>query len=264
MRGSFRLGMIQGMRSLWRAAAVAFFAIACLAIFWRFFVSGSAAAPFAMTDVPGHVSYTLIALSYWLTDIYWLRVIAVVGLFFEILYFRFSGGNMSAGIGWDVVFILINLYQIYRLVAERRMLARVRDLHLLKQGVFAGLEDRQLARLIPAGKWKNYEPGSVLAREGERVRELVLVCEGEVEVEVQGQSIAHINGGSFVGEMAFATGHAASATVTATRPVRAFVFEMDSLREAAASDESVASVLHTVVGRDLAAKLRSGNQSVFD
>ena len=252
------------MRSLWKTAAVALFAVACLVIFWRVFAGGSAAGPFVLTDLPGHVSYTLIALSYWLTDIYWLRVTAVIGLFFEILYFRFSGGNMSAGIGWDVVFILINLYQIYRLVAERRMLSRVQDLHLLKQGVFAGLEDGQLARLIPVGRWKNYEAGAVLTREGERVLELVLICEGEAEVELQGQSVARIAGGSFVGEMAFATGHAASATVTAARPVRAFVFGMDELREAVVSDESVASALHTVVGRDLAAKLRSGNRLAVD
>jgi hypothetical protein len=253
--------MMKVMRSRW---VVAVFVLGVLAaVFWRDISAAFATGPFAWADLPGHVSYTLIALSYWLTDIYWLRVTAVIGLFFEILYFRFSGGNMHTGIGWDVVFILINLYQIYRLVAERRMLSRVHDLHLLKQGVFAGLDDGQLARLIPAGKWKNYEAGAVLAREGTQVGELALICEGEAEVEVQAQSVARIAGGSFVGEMAFATGHAASATVTAARPVRAFVFGMDELREAVASDESVASALHTVVGRDLAAKLRSGNQSAL-
>jgi hypothetical protein len=36
------------------------------------------------SDVPGHVSYVLIALSYWMTNVFWLRVIAVVGLVFEI------------------------------------------------------------------------------------------------------------------------------------------------------------------------------------
>src|SRR5262249_59576195 len=40
------------------------------------------------SDVPGNVSYVLIALSYWMTNVFWLRVIAVVGLVFEILYFQ--------------------------------------------------------------------------------------------------------------------------------------------------------------------------------
>ena len=37
------------------------------------------------SDVPVHVSYVLIALSYWMTNVFWLRVIAVVGVVFEIL-----------------------------------------------------------------------------------------------------------------------------------------------------------------------------------
>lgn len=236
-----------------------FLSVICIAVFLLGLVPTPDSLPFAWADFPGHVSYTLIAVSYWLTDIYWLRVTAVIGLFFEIIYFRFSGGNMHAGIGWDVIFILINLYQIYRLVAERRMLARVQDLHLLKQGVFSGLEDGQLARLIPSGSWKNFEPGSVLVREGEKVQQLVLVCAGEADVAVRGESVARIAGGSFVGEMAFATGHPASATVTAARSLRAFVFEMEGLRRLVGEDESVASALHTVIGRDLAAKLRRRN-----
>jgi hypothetical protein len=45
------------------------------------------------SDVPGHVSYVLIALSYWMTNVFWVRVIAVVGLVFEILYNRCDGSN---------------------------------------------------------------------------------------------------------------------------------------------------------------------------
>jgi len=253
--------MKHAVTTRWKIAALVLVAAALAALFWPRLVAGFGGVPFAWTDFPGHVSYTLIAISYWLTDIYWLRVTAVVGLFFEIIYFRVSGGNMHAGIGWDVVFILINLYQLYRLVAEKRMLARMQDVHLLKQGVFAGLEDGQLARLIPSGKWKNLEAGSVLTRQGEPVSELALICQGEADVEVSGESVARIAGGSFVGEMAFATGHPASATVTAARPVRAFVFEMDALRKLVESDESVASALHNVVGRDLAAKLRTRNDA---
>jgi len=57
------------------------------------------------SDVPGHVSYVLIALSYWMTNVFWLRIIAVIGLFFEMLYFRMSGGDMHTGIGWDIILL---------------------------------------------------------------------------------------------------------------------------------------------------------------
>src|SRR5262245_15468514 len=71
---------------------------------------------------PGHVSYLLIAISYWLTNMFWLRVVAVLGLSLEIVYFCLSGGDLRAGIGWDLIFICINLYQVYRLAKDRMSL----------------------------------------------------------------------------------------------------------------------------------------------
>jgi len=49
---------------------------------------------FSLNNFPGHLSYVLIAISYWLTDMFWLRLVAVVGLSFKILYFSFSGGDL--------------------------------------------------------------------------------------------------------------------------------------------------------------------------
>ena len=38
---------------------------------------------FSLNNWFGHFSYLLIAISYWLTDIFWLRVVAVIGLSLE-------------------------------------------------------------------------------------------------------------------------------------------------------------------------------------
>jgi hypothetical protein len=212
-------------------------------------------------DVPGHISYVLIAISYWLTNIYWLRVTAVIGLTFEIVYFRFSGGDLGAGIGWDLVFIAINLYQIYWLVAERRKLKTMEHAHLLRQGVFAGFSDAQLARLVGAGNWRELEPGTVLTELGKPVPELVLICDGQAIVDVQGSTVAHLRGGAFVGEMAFVSGNPASATVIIEQPTRAFVFDMARLRKLVDGDDLVAVAIHRVIGRDLAAKLKKRDES---
>ena len=216
---------------------------------------------FAWSDLPGHASYMLIAVSYYLTNIYWLRVTAVMGLSLEIVYFRLSGGDMGAGIGWDVVFILINLWQIYWLVDERRKLARIKDAHLLRQGVFAGFNDAQIARLVSSGTWRDLGEGVVLTRAGEPVRELTLLCDGAATVDVTGHVVARLSNGAFVGEMAFVTGNPASATVTVERPTRAFVFDMEKLRKLVEGDETVATAIHRVVGRDLAVKLRLLNET---
>src|SRR5262249_521604 len=141
---------------------------------------------------PGHVSYVLIALSYWMTNVFWLRVIAVIGLVFEIVYFRMSGGDMHTGIGWDIIFIVINLYQIFRLIVDQGRLRYMKELHLLSQGAFASLSREQLAQIVKIGGWRTLEPGAEVTREGEPVKELVLICDGQMVVESQGRTITHL------------------------------------------------------------------------
>jgi hypothetical protein len=216
--------------------------------------------PFVWADIPGHIAFALIAVSYYLTNIYWLRVTAVFGLSLEIVYFSLAGGAMHAGIAWDVVFIAINSYQIYWLARERNKLHQVEDAHLLRRGVFAGFSDAQLARLVTSGSWKNLDPGTSLTSQGEQVQELVLLCNGNAVVKVDDVIVAQLSDGAFVGEMAFVTGNPASASVVVEQPTRAFVFNMERLRKLVHADDSVAVAIHSVVGRDLAAKLKLQNE----
>ncbi len=211
-------------------------------------------------DIPGHVSYVLIAISYWMTNVFWLRVIAVVGLVFEILYFRMSGGAMHTGIGWDIVFIAINLFQIYRLVADQRRLRYMKELHLLSQGAFADLTREQLAQLVKAGSWRTLEQGTQITREGEPVTELVLICDGQVVVEAQGRTIAHLHGGSWLANWHLcqairrrrqSLSSARRALLFSTWKGCASLFELMTL---------LASAIDRVVGRDLAAKLTAGTK----
>ena len=210
-------------------------------------------------DAVGHISYVLIALSYYLTSIYWLRVTAVAGLLFEIIYFQASGGALHTGIAWDIVFILINLQQIYRLRAEGQQLKRMADAQLLRQGVLSSLKPAQLARLVTVGDWRSLEAGWVITTQGELVTELVLICEGQALVEVNGVQVARLSSGTFVGEMALVSGHLASATVRVSATLRACFFDLEKLRQFLFADESVAIALHQVLGRDLVQKLNLRN-----
>ena len=81
--------------------------------------------------------------------------------------FSDSGGSLHTGIAWDIVFILINLQQIYRLRAEDQQLKQMADAQLLPQGVLSSLKPVLLARLVTADYWCRLEPGWVLATSGE-------------------------------------------------------------------------------------------------
>ena len=213
-------------------------------------------------DIPGHISYILIAISYWLTNIFWLRVTAVVGLSMEILYFRLSGGDLSTGIGWDLVFIAINIYQLYWLYLDYRMAAKLEGAEHLVTGAFAGLNKLQMGRLAQLGEWRTIAAGARLTTEGVAVPELFYLVGGTYSVEKAGEIVAQVGRGAFVGEMAFLSGAMASATVAAMEEGRALVFNSAHLHKAIQKDEAAAAALHLMLGRDLASKLRTMNAAL--
>lgn len=215
---------------------------------------------FGWHDAFGHVSYVLIAVSYYLTRMVWLRTMAVIGLAFEILYFHFSGGALNAGIAWNVTFIAINLYQLWRLVADGRRMRRAPYHALLRSCTRATMDDAQLGRLLRNGAWRDLAPGTVLTREGQPVSELSLLCSGHAVVLTGGAIVARLDPGDFIGEISFLSGDPASATVVTDAPSRILAFDQEQLRKLIARDEQVAAAIHCCVGRDLAGKLRRSSE----
>ena len=215
---------------------------------------------FSLSNLPGHISYLLIAISYWLTDIFWLRVVAVVGLSLEILYFWHSGGDLRTGMGWDLIFIAINLYQLYRLVKDRLSLRLPEADRDLLRSVFTGLDDPQIARLLIAGEFCDFAGGTTLAAENEALDRIFFVCSGRARVMIGGREVSLLEKGSFVGEVAFLTDKRATATVIAEGDMRALAFGRGELRQFFDKETEVAGLIYQLLGRELANKIKVSNR----
>jgi CRP-like cAMP-binding protein len=214
---------------------------------------------FTINDLPGHLSYILIAISYFLTKIFWLRIVAVVGLFLEIIYFRMTGANLSTGIGWDFVFIAINLYQLIWLVRDRLSLRLPEKEAPLLREALSGLDDAQISRLLRAAEWKDCAPGDILTRQDAPVDALYFLCSGRVNVEVDGSFVTYLEKGTFVGEIAYLTGNPATARVTVEEPSRMLAFSKMKMARVVASDDQISGIIYQLLGRDLAMKMRRSN-----
>ena len=214
---------------------------------------------FNITDIPAHLSYIIIAISYFLTNFFWLRVAAVIGLFLEIIYFRITGTSSAAGIPWDTAFIAINLYQLIWLVREK-INARLpeKDAAMLRQA-FNGLDDGQIARMLRAADWKDYVQGDVLTRQDAPVDALYYLCSGRASVEVDGTFVTYLERGSFIGEIAYLTGNPATAKVTIDEPARTLAFSKMRMAKVMAKDNQISGILYQLLGRDLAQKMRRAN-----
>ncbi|HRD76520.1 MAG TPA: cyclic nucleotide-binding domain-containing protein [Hyphomicrobiaceae bacterium] len=209
---------------------------------------------FSWGDLPGHIAYVILAISYWLTSMFWLRTLACIGLFFEIAYYTSVGSRMWVGIAWDLVFISINLFQLYLIFKDRFSLKLAEAEGAVVRRAFGGLDDAQLARLLRAGSWSSFEPGTELTTAASPVNALSLIQSGRAEVIVDGHTIACLRPGDFIGEIAFLTGVNATATVKATEPLRALVLERAKLAKLCASDGEIATAVYQILGSGLAQK----------
>jgi CRP-like cAMP-binding protein len=76
---------------------------------------------------------------------------------------------------------------------------------------------------------RTYEQGQAIVQQGEEGRELFLLLDGIVDVEVDGEEVAEIGPGALLGEMALLEGGTRTATLWATTPVRAVVVPPEAI-----------------------------------
>ncbi len=103
-----------------------------------------------------------------------------------------------------------------------------RQLKFVPKSVIASLRstftDHEIERIAARGTLVHLEAGTKLAAEGAAGREAFVIVEGSVEVSKGDESVAVVNNGGVIGEMALLSGEARSATVQAVTEVNAYVF----------------------------------------
>ncbi|MBB5752489.1 Crp/Fnr family transcriptional regulator [Prosthecomicrobium pneumaticum] len=210
-------------------------------------------------DLPAHLSYLILAISFFVTNIYWLRILVIVSFLFEIVYFSMLTSYLWSGIAWDLVFVAINLYRLADLLRARRMVNLASGGHLLRTAL-PNMKDEGLAQLVALGEEWTLGEGEALTRQGEPAEAFFLIMEGRTRVEVDGVRVGAIGRGEFVGEISFLTGISATATVVADGPVRLIALNRDRLAQACRDNAEVSAVIHEVIGEALARKLVSANR----
>ncbi len=98
-------------------------------------------------------------------------------------------------------------------------LRRSDKVQLLRQvPLFRELNQHHLGQIAGYADEVSFEPDAVLMRQGQAGREFFLIADGSVRVERDGQVVAHLGYGDFVGEMSLLDGQVRSATVVAETP----------------------------------------------
>jgi CRP-like cAMP-binding protein len=205
-------------------------------------------------DVAGHLSYAILAISYMLTNVLWLRILACVGIFLEIIYFAASGTAMVTGILWGVVFIAINLYQLHVLLRDRRALNVTSSEKAFLRRLFPELDDGDLVQILRAGAWRNIDQDEILTTLNKPVDTLYLIHDGRIEVRVNDIIVTYLRMGEVVGEISFLSGSLATATTKAALPTRVLALNHAKLSALFARDGRIANAFYQILGNRLAHK----------
>jgi len=114
--------------------------------------------------------------------------------------------------------------------------------------LFADFSRDELTEVIAGMEVRTFGPADLLCREGDPGDSLLCITDGKVEVSTRapdGQDIVlkQLGPGDFFGEVAFLTGKARTATITALEPVEALELTKDRMMEVIARYPHVEKVM---------------------
>ncbi|MCH9686546.1 MAG: popeye domain-containing protein [Deltaproteobacteria bacterium] len=205
-------------------------------------------------DVFIHIANVLFLASYSVRDILWLRLLSVVGTLSLMPYYAANG--LIPPIYWNSAFLVINGFQIYKLLMERRPVRLTVEQQRLYAMGFDRLTPRDFLRLLELATWVRVAEPTRLAEQGEPLDRLTVLAEGQAKVSVGGAVVSTLGPGQFVGEMSYITGQPACAQVVVESGGRCVHWPRAGLRKFLEDRADVRAALQNIMGTDLASKLR--------
>ena len=207
-----------------------------------------------------HAANVLYVVSYLVTDILWLRALAVLGGFSSLTWTLTAPAPSVTFIGWTLVYNTINVAQIARLWRERRPVRLTAAEQMLYAAAFRALTPREFQRLLAVGRWQEAPTKEVLIAQGACPCRMLMLVSGSAAVKVDGREVAMLRTGQFAGEMSFLTGESTTAAVEVLEPVRFISWATEDLERLLVRQPPLRTALQLILGRDLTSKVISGRE----
>ena len=214
----------------------------------------------AFTDpanLVGHIAYVFLIGSMMMRSMHWLRLFAIAaGLISAIYYYTLTD---FVSMFWESLFSLVNIIQLSLLAIENRRGKFSEEEQLFFESVLRNVERAHARALIKAGNWFDVKVGETLVIQGTWPKRLKFIVSGHAQISVDGNEIAFVGPGDFLGEMSYLTGKAATATATAITPVRFLSFERSKLESELDKHADLRHALEAGFNRNLVEKLVKSN-----
>jgi len=204
------------------------------------------------TDLIGHLAFGLIAFSFLVKDILWLRLVSILASAFGMAYNYFIPANpMWIAIGWNGIFIGLNLYHIAVLVYEKRPIKMAPKDKELYQTLFKDMTPVEYLKISKIASWKKFTAGDVIIRQEHMVTDLILIYNGTVDVMVRDKKVAELRDGQFVGEMSFLTEKSATATCVVKHDTECLVWKQPEFKDLLKRNPSLYYTIQSLLSNQL-------------
>ena len=205
-----------------------------------------------IASIAGHLAFGLIAFSFLVKDILWLRVVSILASLFSVLYnFYIPAEPMWLAINWNIVFVLVNLYHISVIIYEKRPIKMAPKDKELYETMFKDLSPVEYLKISKVAEWKIFKSGETVIRHTHLVPYLTLIYNGTVDVAVDGKKVAELKDGQFVGEMSFLTEKSATATCIVKHDAECLVWKQQEFKDLLKRNPSLYYTIQSLLSNQL-------------
>lgn len=214
----------------------------------------------ALIHIIGNLAFILVACSFMVKDILWLRFLSISASLCSMIYNANVAANVLwVPISWNLFFISLNFYHIIKIIhGNRKIKLNDTELELYKMS-FSQLNLMEYAKLIRMAQWKKAEPATVLVNEGQAMEELLMIYNGRVEILVKDKKVNELRDGQFIGEMSFLSNLPASATVKTLLPTEYVSWKQKDLKALVGRNPAIVYSLQAAMGAQMSLAINEKN-----
>ncbi len=216
-------------------------------------------------DVLVNVANVVYLASYSVRDILWLRCLTIVGGTLLLPYYYWQVHPLWAAIGWNLVFISINIFWVVKLLIERRPVQFSEEERRLHRDALPHVSDKDARRLFDKGTWTTAPAGTSLLTQGRPVGYLSLLSTGEVSVLHDGTRVDTLGGGRFLGATSYlrqGMGFVAPVAVDTTETTRLISWSFEDLAKLVSGNTDFKADLEAEIGLELSRYLQAARAQI--
>ena len=209
-----------------------------------------------IATIAGHLAFGLIAFSFLVKDILYLRLVSVLASLFSVFYnYTIPIEPMWLAINWNIVFIVVNIYHIAVLIYEKRPVQMSPKYKELYETMFKDMTPVEFLKITKIADWVHFKEGEVITQQKHTVDTLNLIYNGTVNVTVDGSKVAQLKDGQFVGEMSFLTEKPATATCVVKHDTELLVWPQKEFKDLLKRNPSLYFTIQSLLSAQVSSAL---------